>query len=74
MVFKLSYNNDGSVGKFEDHEVLFARKGGMDTFRNKAKQAEGPKGHCRDDDEERDTPVDKDASRPGRQPPQAARE
>ena len=68
------------MGDFEDHKVLLARRSGLDTLRDKPKQAEGPKGHLRHDDPERDTPVktatyhalneagwstDRDLSRPG---------
>ena len=55
--FRLNYNKDGSLKRFEEHEVLFARKSGKDSFRQKAKQAEGAKGHRRDNDPERNTPV-----------------
>ena len=54
---RLAYNYNGSLKDFEEHEVLFARKAGRDTFRRKDKQAEGAKGHRRDDDDERDIPV-----------------
>ena len=54
---RLKYNFDGTIAKFEEHEVLLARRGGRDTYRNKPKQAEGGKGHRRDDDDERDTPL-----------------